>query len=299
MTRPWQALVSLLGCLALITPLLFVLGRLRESDTLEVPGQARLIPILGIEDHTRLLTYHRYCSKQSDCEHPLGCYFDIRHGHYCTDSNCMTDVQCPEGQRCSTLTTILGGPRVKLCAPIGPRQEGEHCWDLPRNPLAACTADLRCSGEGGFCARDCTLNEPDACPEGFFCADVKPEPSCLPTCETRGCPDGQQCIPSEEGASTCAKIYGPNCLETPCPKGRKCEVFPDARFPGKVWAECIERCSDKSPNPTCAEGQVCDRYHCLQACDPNGPNPCAEGYHCDRRKETLPWSCQPDSWPDR
>ncbi|WP_244227411.1 hypothetical protein [Corallococcus aberystwythensis] len=67
-----------------------------------------------------------------------------------------------------------------------------------------------------------------------------------------------------------------------------------SEFPGKVWAECIQRCSDT--NPTCGEGQVCDGYRCLQACDPNGPNPCAEGFHCDRRTQKLPWSCQPDYW---
>ncbi|MBE4750176.1 hypothetical protein G4177_18590 [Corallococcus sp. ZKHCc1 1396] len=198
------------------------------------------------------------------------------------------------------MSTFHGGPRFRLCAPTGPRQEGELCLDLPRDRTSSCAGELQCAGINGlgYCARSCAPGEPGTCPDGFFCADVQPGPSCLPTCEAGGCPQGQQCIPFIDGASLCASVvYGTNCLKTPCPDGRKCQVDPSTRFPGKVWMECVVRCSDA--NPTCAEGQVCDRYHCLQACDPNGPNPCAEGYHCDRRGKDLPWSCQPDSWPVR
>ncbi|RKH60733.1 hypothetical protein D7W81_25025 [Corallococcus aberystwythensis] len=183
---------------------------------------------------------------------------------------------------------------VRLCALVGPRQEGERCLETPFDAISACTAEFECMGRDGYCARACTPGQPGTCSEGFFCADVKPKASCLPTCEKRGCPQGERCIPFAEGTSICASIYGPNCLDTPCPDGRKCEVISHSEFPGKVWAECIQRCSDT--NPTCGEGQVCDGYRCLQACDPNGPNPCAEGFHCDRRTQKLPWSCQPDYW---
>ena len=294
MMRRWHTPMGLFACVALIAPTVLILWSFRE-----VPVQDGVIPILSNEARAQLLTYHQRCSKQADCEQPLGCFFDGRHGKYCTDSACMTDLQCLEGQRCSTLPILKGGPQVRLCAPIGPRQEGEHCLKLPLNRVSACTADLQCVGSTGFgyCAHPCTPGVPGTCAEGFFCADLKPEPACLPTCEARGCPQGQTCIPSVEGASICAAVYGTNCVETPCPDGQKCELLPDSRFPGKAWLECVVRCSPTKL--TCAEGLVCDRYHCVQACDPNGPNPCAEGYHCDRVGKDWPWSCQPDSWPDR
>ncbi|WP_233583496.1 hypothetical protein [Corallococcus sp. CA053C] len=294
MMRHWHTPMGLFACVALVAPTVFILWSFRE-----MPVQDGVIPILSSEARAQLLTYHQRCSRQADCEQPLGCFFDGRHGKYCTDSACMTDLQCLEGQRCSTLSTTNGKAEVRLCAPIGPRQEGEHCLKLPLNREASCTADLQCAGTWGYgyCARPCTPGVPGTCAKGFFCADVKPEPSCLPTCEARGCPQGQTCVPFEEGTSICAEVYGTNCVETPCSDGRKCDARPDSRFPGKVWMECVVRCSPA--NPTCAEGQVCDRYHCVQACDPNGPNPCTEGYHCDRLRKDWPWSCQPDSWPDR
>lgn len=34
-----------------------------------------------------------------ECEPPLGCLSDARYlRSYCTDSQCLTDVQCPEGE---------------------------------------------------------------------------------------------------------------------------------------------------------------------------------------------------------
>ncbi|RKH73546.1 hypothetical protein D7X96_02050 [Corallococcus interemptor] len=183
---------------------------------------------------------------------------------------------------------------MRLCLLVGIRQEGQGCLRTPFDVTAACIDGLECRGRDGYCARACTPGQHESCPEGFFCADVKPAPACLPTCEKQGCLQGERCIPFKEGTSICASIYGPNCLDTPCPEGRECEVRSNPEFPGKVWAECLHRCSPT--NPACEEGQVCDHYHCLQACDPNGPNPCAEGFHCDRRGEELPWSCQPDTW---
>ncbi len=66
--------------------------------------------------------------------------------------------------------------------------------------------------------------------------------------------------------------------------------------PGKVWMECVERCGEGYA--PCGTGKVCDGYHCLQACDPQGPAVCAEGYHCSRRGENEPYSCQPLYWDE-
>ncbi|WAS86423.1 MULTISPECIES: hypothetical protein [unclassified Corallococcus] len=295
MTRPWHVPLSLVACFVLLAPALFVLRQVREAGASSIPEPEGLVPMLTYDERMRRVTYHYTCSKQTDCEAPLVCYRDVRFRRYCTDSACTTDSQCPEGQRCTSLPVLsAGGVLVRLCALVGIRQEGEPCLETAFDATSACRAESECVGRDGYCARACTPGQPGTCSEGFFCADVKPKPSCLPTCEERGCPQGERCVPFEEGTSICASIHGPNCLDTPCPDGRKCEWISHPEFPGKVWAECVHRCSET--NPTCGEGQVCDRYHCLQACDPDEPNPCDEGFHCDRRGEKLPWSCQPDYW---
>ncbi|GMU07271.1 hypothetical protein ASNO1_35240 [Corallococcus caeni] len=295
MMRAWHVPVSLVACIVLLAPALFVLRNAREANAAPMPDPEGLVPMLSYDERMRRVTYHHDCTEQTDCESPLACYHDVRFVTYCTDSACTNDSQCPEGQRCKTLP-VPGKPDalVRLCALVGPRQEGEHCLETPFDAVSACAPELDCVGKDGYCARACTPGQPGTCSEGFFCADVKPRPSCLPTCKERGCPADQRCISLMEGSSICASVYGPNCQETPCPDGRRCRVMPIAEFPGKVWMECVQRCSTE--NPTCGEGQVCDRYHCLQACDPKGPNPCAEGYHCDRRNVKRPWSCQPDYW---
>ncbi len=243
-----------------------------------------------------LVTYGRHCGPDAKCEPPLGCLFDARYPRStCTDSQCMTDAQCQEGQSCQTLATWGGGPQVRVCVPIGPRQEGEGCVRLPRNKANSCAPGLVCGGRvEGWCAHSCRPGRAPGCPAGFFFADTEPQPLCLPTCEKRGCPTGQQCVPFSEGASMCAQVYGPQCQQTPCADGRKCEVIYEPSHPDKVWMECVEKCGEGLP--PCGTGKVCDGWHCLPACDPQGSDVCGEGYHCSRSWEDGPFSCQPLYW---
>jgi hypothetical protein len=292
----WRKVVAICAGVLLPLPLVLLLGGLlRPEVPAAAPAGVRISPMLTDEQRLRLMTYGRHCGPGAECEPPLGCLFDVRYPRsYCTDSKCLTDKQCPEGQVCQNLATWGEGPQVRVCVPIGPRQEGESCVDLPRRKENACAAGLLCGGQEGWCARPCHPGDSNGCPEGFFCADTLPQPLCLPTCATRECPAGQQCIPFREGASVCAQVYGPNCLQTPCPDGRKCEVAYEPPHPGKVWMECVEPCGEG--RPPCGAGKVCDGWHCLPACDPNSPEVCGEGYHCSRSLEDGPLSCQPLYW---
>jgi hypothetical protein len=294
----WRVLLGALLGFILPVPLALLLGSVRQEWTMPrppAPPGVRVSPMLSREERAHLTSYRRECLRNSDCESPLGCYTDLRRrNNWCIDSECLTDRQCPDGLVCQSLATANKGLLVRRCVPLGPRQEGEKCLPLSSDRESACGPGLVCGGEQGFCGRPCQKDDAASCPEGFFCGDVEPEPICLPSCEKRGCPEGQRCLHFKEGASSCDVVYGPDCQSTPCPEGQKCDVMPDPRFPGKVWTECIQSCG--RDRPPCPEGLVCDRYHCITPCDPSGPNPCAQGYHCDRRAVNLPWSCQPDYW---
>lgn len=295
----WHGALGLCVGLLLPLPLVLLLGgvmqpRLPTSHA----GGRRISPVLGFEERLNLQTYHRDCMRRSDCEPPLGCLLDGRsRAQYCTDSQCLTDDQCPQGEVCQSLGTSGGGPLVRFCIPLGVRQEGEQCIDLPDEKVSACLPGLLCAGHEGWCARPCRIGEALSCPEGFFCADVVPQPVCLPTCEARGCPQGQQCVKFEEGASACAVVYGPNCQRSPCPDGRECDTYAVPSLPGRAWMECIEFCGEDLP--ACTNGRVCDRSLCMRPCNPEGPNTCGEGYRCKRRSKNRPWVCEhDDGWPD-
>lgn len=288
----WRALLGGLGGLLLTLPMALLLGSVMRPGLASQEG-ANISPVLDVEARTQRLTYRRDCADSSDCEPPLGCLFDLRIGaHYCTDSQCMTDEQCPEGLVCRAVATEGAGPLVRTCLPVGVRQEGERCVRLPRDRGAACGPGLLCGGRKGWCGRPCHVHEASDCPEGFFCADVSPQPVCLPSCEARGCGEGQQCVRFDEGVSGCAVVYGPDCQRTPCPQGRQCEALTEARSPGKVWMECVERCGEDFP--PCSDGRVCDGWQCKPPCEPEGPDSCPEGYRCKQRRPTSPWVCEPD-----
>jgi hypothetical protein len=290
----WRIVVALCASLLLPLPLVLLLwGVLRPEVPVDSPAGGRISPMLTGEQRLRLMTYGRHCGPGARCEPPLGCLFEVRYlRSYCTDSQCEKDEQCSEGQVCRTIATWGGGPQVRVCVPAGPRQEGEACVDIPRDKENACVAGLLCGGQDGWCARPCRLGDTSGCPEGFFCADTLPQPVCLPTCEVQGCPPGQQCIPFKEGSSKCAQVYGPNCLQTPCPTDSKCVVRIEPPLPGKVWMACIARCGEG--HPPCQAGSVCDGWDCVQPCDPQGPEVCGEGYYCHRLEERMPYACLPD-----
>jgi hypothetical protein len=300
LTALWRKRVAVSIGVLLPLPLVVVLwGLVRPDVPANVPPGVRVSPMLTHDQRMRLMTYGRRCGlDREQCEPPLGCLFDVRYSRSsCTDSECLTDEQCLEGEVCRRLATRGDGPQVRRCIPVGVRQEGEGCIDLPDDKQSACAGPLLCSGRiEEWCARPCRLGDAKGCPEGFFCADTLPQPACLPSCAKRGCPPDQQCISFSEGASVCAHVYGPQCQQTPCAHGLKCSVTDDPPHPGTVWMECVEPCGEgASP---CGVGKVCDGWHCLPACDPHGPEVCAEGYHCTRRGEHKPYSCQPIYWDE-
>lgn len=293
----WRRTLGVIAASLLPVPLLLVMGSVLTGVRAPPAEDTRVSPMLSFEERMQRVTYHRHCQKPSDCEPPMGCLMDARvFTHYCTDSQCVTDEQCPDGLVCRELSTVKGGPLVRFCVPYGLRKEGERCMELPSDRDSACEPGLLCSGRRkNWCGRPCGPDEPGGCPEGFFCAkDVPPEPTCLPTCEARGCPEGQQCIRHEDGVSQCAVVFGSDCQQTPCPDGRECRKRLSVSKPGKVWTECIQECGPGKP--ACPEGFTCDRWHCLPSCDPQAPDTCADGYRCEQgKKPDQPWVCMPDT----
>jgi len=253
----------------------------------------RIIPVLDNDRRASLMTYRRGCRSADQCDPPLGCVYDpvFRRG-LCTDSRCTRDADCPQGVICREMPVEGSEMIARLCIPLGVRQEGENCHRLPEDRESACGEGLLCAGKDGWCARPCRLDAPGQCAEGFFCADTRPEPVCLPTCEKQGCPEGQHCIRFEEGTSTCEQVYGTNCQQTPCLGEQTCIARTKPKYPGKAWVSCLMWCSDEPPR--CPEGMSCGEYFCALACDPEGPRVCPEGYRCERGKKDGAFGCQRD-----
>jgi len=266
---------------------------LQPPSKLARPDESKLSPVLTAEERKSLRTYQRRCMTGADCEPPLGCFRDFRSLYnYCTDSACRTDEECSEGQACRILTTFQG-PWVKKCVLLGFREEGEGCYGFPAEQDAACRPALLCAGEG-WCSRPCLKDEPTSCPEGFFCAELEPAPACLPTCEARGCPQGQECVRSaKDGASVCAVVHGHNCQRTPCPSGASCEDSLVPSRPGEAWVSCVQQCG-KPEAPPCPPGHVCYFDDCERTCSPERPGACGEGFHCVKMPREGPWLCQPE-----
>lgn len=288
------AIGAVLGAL-LPVPLLVLLGSAMHPNLqAQNPEGPRVAPVLSFEERTRRVTYDRDCARNEECEAPLVCLLNTqRRRRLCTDSQCTTDTQCQEGEVCRAIPTMGTEMLVRFCAPLGIRTEGERCLDLPDDRGAACAPGLVCGGDEGWCSRPCQPKDAASCPDGFFCADTVPRPVCLPTCEARGCPEGQQCIRYDGNTSACAQVYGPQCQQTPCPEGRECLVHSEPRRPGMAWMECVVECG--KDRPACPEGLVCERWHCLPPCDPEAPNTCGEGYRCEQKDPPHGlWTCQPD-----
>jgi Cys-rich repeat protein len=288
----WRAVLKVgLGVLSALPFIWLLQWRLHESIRPPRPEEMRFSPILTIEEQRSLSTYLRDCSDNRQCEPPLGCLVDLRNGHrYCSDSECITDMQCPEGRVCRSVDTSHG-PWVRLCVTPGIRAEGEICRSTPSNKDKACAPGLICAGEG-WCGRPCGKELP--CPEGFFCSEKGPEPACLPTCEKRGCPAGQECIQStEDSASTCAVVHGDDCRKTQCPRGSFCQKYLIPERPGQAWLECEQDCSALE-DPTCPAGSVCYRFSCRRLCSPEQPDSCGTGYTCAQATPHPWWICRPE-----
>ncbi len=288
----WRGLAAVLLGLLLPVPLLAILASswFRPLAPAE-PAQVRSVPMLSWEQRRQLATWRQPCRRSSDCESPLACFFD-RHvqGLYCTDSDCVTDSQCGEGLVCRASDT-WGGEVLKRCALAGERQEGEGCEPLSRKYASACARGLFCNGR---CGRPCQPGEPGSCPEGFFCPrEGGPDgPSCLPTCEARGCPPGQACIRFSEGGSVCSVVHGTNCQQSPCSEGQVCETHAPPERTESVWMRCESQCSaDGTP---CSEGFVCLFQRCVRSCHPDSPGTCGPGEKCERLRDGQRWACMFD-----
>ncbi len=218
--------LAIILCVLLPLPLVLIMGMAWKSLSEERARRVKESPVLALEETWRLQTYSQKCWKGADCEPPLGCLSFSAHERegLCSDSWCMTDLQCSEGGTCQTLPTLDDGPLVRACVSPGLRKEGEACV-LAREPRrSTCARGLRCNG--GWCGRPCELDDSKSCPEGFFCRDGLNGPSCMPSCEGMSCSEGQQCIPMEEGVSVCVKLLGEDCRRTPCPEGQQCTMGP-------------------------------------------------------------------------
>lgn len=293
----WRVPLAVLFSILLVLPLAWLSFTLlfgRGTTTSHAQGST-LVPMLSPEERHRLLTYERDCDTDADCEPPLRCFFSTRSmSRYCSDSRCVTDLQCKEGFACRTQTTTHSGDPLRVCSLVGSRQEGEECLEHASTTDYACAKDLLCQGR---CGRPCQVDEPSSCPKGFFCHEGAEGPSCLPTCEGRTCPEGQQCVvlerPRLQGrqVSRCATVYGQDCGQNPCLQGQHCLQHEFPRHPEAVWMECSPHCGENAP--PCPEGTVCAMRQCLESCAPEDPSACAPGFVCHRKTVQEPWRCVP------
>ncbi|WP_309891638.1 hypothetical protein [Archangium sp.] len=294
----WRS--ALAGVLALLMALplgwLLYLSMFRQGTNMHGTQGKAPVPMLSPEERRSLLTYERSCKSDADCELPLRCFFSTRAlSRYCSDSKCVTDMQCQEGFACRTQTTLENGDPIRVCSLVGVREEGEQCTAHASSRDNACGPGLRCNSR---CGRPCKVEAPSSCPEGFFCHDGPAEgPSCLPTCEGRTCAEGQRCValdrPSLKGrhASICATVYGQDCTQNPCPQDQFCLQQTHPQPADAVWMQCTLGCGT---NPQlCPEGTVCHQYRCHKSCAPEDPSSCEPGFACHRKTPKEPWRCVP------
>jgi hypothetical protein len=276
----WRAYVAAAVSLLLAVPFMLAMGiALYPGPVLGPREDVKVLPVLSVEERQRLLTLERPCQRQEDCEPSLGC-LQLRIGgpSLCMASECMTDLQCEEGYTCKAMRALDGGPWVRWCILEGRRKEGEPCVQGLGIRKKACERGLLCAA---WCGRPCELDTPGSCPEGFYCKEGGPDgPSCLPTCEGRACPAGQQCIQLEGRTSVCAVVRGRDCQQQPCPRGQECRLhFPRLREQGLVMGmECVQPCTDgEAP---CSEGLVCVGSTCRRPCEPDVPGACGPEETC-------------------
>ncbi len=288
----WRIPLDVLTCILVLLPmggLLFVAMLPRGRPAAQ---EAVILPVLSLDVRRSLLTYQRDCRSDADCEPPLGCFMAGHSGvSYCTDSTCAQNTDCLEGFACIPLKSTTGKSLVRRCSLVGHRKEGEVCR-VPAHGLEdACEQGLSCQWR---CGRLCRLNDPAGCPDGFFCLEGREgPPSCMPTCEGRPCPAGQQCIPrgiEEDGVSVCGRVEGPDCRRDSCPRGQYCDVFEVPQRPWEVRTRCMQLCKKESD---CPEESTCLAHQCRKPCDPREPSACGPGLTCGHYQPADPWYCIP------
>lgn len=272
----WRRLAMI--CVGVLLPLPLVLvmsGVLFEQHDPATLDGRKISPMLSVEERQKLLTFERPCHKSEECDPPLSC-LDLSGGNqpFCVASECLTDLQCPEGFRCRVLEPEKGEILLRYCVPTGSVPEGTLCVEAPANRQGACLPGFICSG---WCGRPCQLNEPLSCPQGSFCADSLNGPLCLPSCKEGTCSADQQCVRFNDTVSACATVVGENCQRTPCPNGRKCTY---SYSPGKnrVEMECVIPCDEQTPS--CPAETLCFSGACRHPCDHQSPTACAPAERC-------------------
>lgn len=285
-----RILLVALPCILIPLPLVGLILMAMSRQATPAPSETAVLPVLSLDVRRTLQTYERDCSSDADCDPPLGCFrIESELRSECTDSRCMEDKDCPEGFTCLAFKTRSGKALVRRCSLIGERKEGELCDPLATSLRLGCARGLLC--QAGWCGRPCGTDDLSTCPTGFFCSEGREGPaSCLPTCEGRSCPEGQQCTPDEGGASFCMRTIGPDCQHTRCPDDHVCRLMSPPQRPWEVRTECRQLCDKKSP---CPEGTVCLRYECRRACDPREPSTCGPGLTCAHEYPSDPWYCMP------
>jgi hypothetical protein len=288
-----RTLLALAAGLLLVVPLIVLLLS-RDWAPARVEGW-RLLPMLSLEERVATATFMRACWKSEQCEPPFVCFSDSRTGsRTCAGSTCVSDAHCSEGHACRSIPVdpeLTGGERValRLCSPVGERKEGEPCVRLARlrdrEWAWGCGPGLVCAGSG-WCGRRCEPGTEGNCPEGFSCTAGDPEgPTCLPTCEEHGCPEGRRCVRHEGGVSVCAEVHGEDCQRTPCPEGQACEVVAPMYRPGEVWMQCLQPCG-REGDAECPRGRLCESGRCRSMCDADDPEDCGPDWFClDRDDE--------------
>jgi hypothetical protein len=286
----WRALVASLVGLLLTAPCVALLVSSSWPKPLASPEseQRNVAPMLSQEQRRQLATWRQPCRRSDDCDSPLVCFADVNMGGlYCTDSDCETNAECGEGFVCGTVAT-WNGELLRRCTLVGDRREGEACVPFSKKYARACGQGLLCNGQ---CGRPCQPDLPESCPDGFFCPRKGGPggPSCLPTCEARGCAAGQECLRFREGSSVCAEVRGTNCQRSPCPEGQTCQTRSRPERPGKVWMRCVSGCSKEGA--PCPEGFFCLSARCVRACDPDASGTCGPGEKCKRSRDGTRGAC--------
>ena len=288
----WRARLAVLLGFLLPLPLIWASGWMLPGGLVASEprtSDSRLVPILPPDETRRLLTFERDCEGNEDCEAPLVCLrSQFMWKRACVASTCAMDADCDEGLSCYSVA--VGERVVRRCGAPGEVAEGEFCMELPRKRNMACAPDLVCTHKQ--CRRPCQPQEPQSCPEGYYChaADVKGS-VCLPTCEGRSCPKGQRCVALEHGISICARVRGADCQLNSCPAEQMCDIAArESR--NDVWMKCRPSC-DPQERP-CPEGFSCMSGRCFQGCTSDAPGSCGPMEECAGVWEDQPGFCMFD-----
>jgi hypothetical protein len=272
-----KTLIATILVLILPLPLILVIGR---ASWPRLPQGQNVLPLLPSDQARALPSFESPCLRAEDCEPPLGCLEAGALGRgVCLNTACETDSQCGPEKYCRTFPTMNGDAALRRCDRRGgERPEGDACVAVYTFAEDRCADGLLCNR--GWCGRPCTLGEASSCPEGFFCQQGLNGPSCVPTCEARGCPTGLQCARESGGISVCAQLRGSECSEGSCPAGSSCTFTNLSSVDAGIALrlECGAPCGEGLP--ACSSGRVCVASRCLRTCAPHGPDTCYPEERC-------------------